>query len=267
MSGTQAPTNVDVPYAEQRGAVLNCTMGNWDNMDAEPHSYSYQWNDGTANVGTNSADHTVLPGDIGKSYTCVVTATNAGGSTAAPASNAVVVADPAPPPTEEQITKAFEAVRAQAKFQDQRTNALAACEKVGASLQALLPSLVEPFTDHLADVTTGVTDAIAQVGVIREAVVAAQPPPPLAPPTDPSVALSQDQVDYMKRATKAVNVFTELQANTIAQCDENTVTMQICLQWCNEADATDHLVEIAAGVNGAIEQVARIRSSLGSTQT
>jgi hypothetical protein len=34
----------------------------------------------------------VQPGDVGKSATCVVTATNAAGYTTAPVSNAVVVA-------------------------------------------------------------------------------------------------------------------------------------------------------------------------------
>jgi hypothetical protein len=58
-----------------------------------------------------------------------------------------------------------------------------------------------------------------------------------------------------------------LLANTLVKCDEATTTLQITKQWCGEADAADHLTEVAAGVNGAIEQVARLRSLLGSTQT
>jgi hypothetical protein len=50
--------------------------------------------DGAA-AGTNTATYTVTPADVGKTATCVVTATNAVGSTAAPASNPVIIADPA----------------------------------------------------------------------------------------------------------------------------------------------------------------------------
>ena len=86
---TTPPTNVDVPYVSQSGAVLDCTMGNWN---GEPSAYSYQWKlDGT-NAGTDASTYPVLPADVGKSATCVVTATNAAGSTAAPPSVGVVVA-------------------------------------------------------------------------------------------------------------------------------------------------------------------------------
>jgi hypothetical protein len=66
-------------------------MGNWE---GEPTSYAYQWKIDGANVGTGTATatHAVQPGDVGKTATCVVTATNALGSTAAPPSNGVVVA-------------------------------------------------------------------------------------------------------------------------------------------------------------------------------
>jgi len=47
--------------------------------------------DGT-NVGTDSALYTVTAGDVGGMATCTVTATNARGSTTAPASNPVVIA-------------------------------------------------------------------------------------------------------------------------------------------------------------------------------
>jgi hypothetical protein len=83
------PVNRDVPYAEQRGSILNCTMGNWNNV---PDSYAYQWQIDGDDVGTNAADYTVTPGDVGKSAVCVVTATNALGSTAAPPSNSVTIA-------------------------------------------------------------------------------------------------------------------------------------------------------------------------------
>jgi hypothetical protein len=82
------PVNVDVPFVSQEGAVLNCTMGNWQ---GEPTAYAYAWMaDGVANDGTG-ATYTVKPEDAGKSLACVVTATNAMGSTTAPMSNAVAI--------------------------------------------------------------------------------------------------------------------------------------------------------------------------------
>jgi len=86
-----APVNVDVPQVSGTAAVgstLTCTMGNWDGV---PTSYEYAWaSDGAANSATGST-YNVLEDDAGKSITCVVTATNAGGSTAAPPSNAVLI--------------------------------------------------------------------------------------------------------------------------------------------------------------------------------
>jgi hypothetical protein len=88
---TDPPVNVDVPYVEQVGDLLTCTMGNWDN---EPTSYSYQWkSDGTATIGTDASQYTVTPDDAGHTITCIVTATNAIGSTAAPPSNGVAIAE------------------------------------------------------------------------------------------------------------------------------------------------------------------------------
>jgi len=89
------PVNVDVPYASQVGAVVNCTMGNWG---GDPAEYVYQWKLDGADVGaaTEVADYTIIvPDDIGKSATCTVTATNSSGAVTAPESNAVVIADPA----------------------------------------------------------------------------------------------------------------------------------------------------------------------------
>jgi predicted fused transcriptional regulator/phosphomethylpyrimidine kinase len=64
-------------------------MGNWT---GEPTSYAYAWQIDGAAAGTGTADYAVQAGDVGKSATCVVTATNAAGSTAAPPSVGVVVA-------------------------------------------------------------------------------------------------------------------------------------------------------------------------------
>ena len=84
------PINRDVPMISGTAAVgstLNCTMGNWT---GEPTSYTYQWKRGTTNRGTG-ASYTVVAADAGGSLTCVVTATNAAGSTAAPPSNAIAI--------------------------------------------------------------------------------------------------------------------------------------------------------------------------------
>jgi hypothetical protein len=89
------PINIDVPSVQPQsaapGETLTCTMGNWAGMDAEPHSYAYQWlSDGESEIGTGDS-YTVVASDSGTSISCVVTATNANGSTAAPPSNAVAV--------------------------------------------------------------------------------------------------------------------------------------------------------------------------------
>jgi hypothetical protein len=83
------PVNVDVPYVSQTGATLFCTMGNWT---GQPTAYAYAWhNDGVAN-GATDATYTVQPDDSGHSLACVVTATNALGSTMAPMSNSIAIA-------------------------------------------------------------------------------------------------------------------------------------------------------------------------------
>lgn len=83
------PGNVDVPHVNQDGDTLACTMGNWS---GEPTGYAYQWQLDGNDAGTDSDTLVVTAGDVGKTATCVVTATNDLGSTAAPPSNGVVVA-------------------------------------------------------------------------------------------------------------------------------------------------------------------------------
>lgn len=87
-----APSVVDVPYLGGTGAVgeiLTCTKGNWQ---GEPTAFAYAWKSGAAAVGGPGDTYTVAESDAGKSITCVVTATNAAGSTVAPPSNAVPIA-------------------------------------------------------------------------------------------------------------------------------------------------------------------------------
>lgn len=86
---TEAPTVVDAPLVTQNGSVLNCTMGNWNGA---PTSRTYQWKNDGADVATATAEnYTVQPTDIGHSFTCVQTATNAIGTSAPVTSNAIVV--------------------------------------------------------------------------------------------------------------------------------------------------------------------------------
>ena len=91
---TTPPINVDVPHVQQEGGSLTCTMGNWEGMQAEPHSYAYQWQLDGADITGGTATLPIMADDVGKTATCVVSATNALGTTAAPASNGVVVTAP-----------------------------------------------------------------------------------------------------------------------------------------------------------------------------
>jgi hypothetical protein len=84
-----APVNRDVPFVDQAGSELRCTMGNWT---GEPTAYVYQWKMDGTDIPGDGATLPVTAADTGHSATCVVTAENAHGSTTAPPSNAVVVA-------------------------------------------------------------------------------------------------------------------------------------------------------------------------------
>ena len=90
---TDLPVNVDLPYASgpnspvMLGDVLTCTMGNWDNMYDEPHSYAYQWmrldiNTSSTDVidGATDLTYQVVDADNPSFVSCIVAATNAAGS-------------------------------------------------------------------------------------------------------------------------------------------------------------------------------------------
>jgi len=88
LAALEPPRNVDAPYVSQDGPTLHCTMGNWD---GEPTDYAYAWCvDGSAN-GAAGEDYLIAPEDAGHVVACVVTATNAVGSTAGPMSNGVAI--------------------------------------------------------------------------------------------------------------------------------------------------------------------------------
>jgi hypothetical protein len=84
------PTIVDVPYVQQTGNVITCTMGNWT---GEPYAYHYVWCIEGAEIvdGNGSSVYTFLPEDVGYVITCVVSATNVSGTTEAPPSNEVLI--------------------------------------------------------------------------------------------------------------------------------------------------------------------------------
>jgi hypothetical protein len=82
------PVNVDVPFVSQTGATLFCTMGNWT---GSPTAYAYDWHQDGVTNGATDPTYAVQPDDSGHALACVVTATNALGSTAAPMSNSVAV--------------------------------------------------------------------------------------------------------------------------------------------------------------------------------
>ena len=63
-------------------------MGNWNN---EPTTYAYAWKlDGTA--ASTDVTQPVTVDDVGKLATCIVTATNLAGSTAAPETDPLEIA-------------------------------------------------------------------------------------------------------------------------------------------------------------------------------
>jgi hypothetical protein len=96
---TDPPVNVDIPHltvVSGTGIVgdqLLCTHGNWENMGDLVDVYSWQWQRNGVNTGAAmpNGDRTIQAGDSGTTVTCVVSATNTIGTTAAPASNGIAV--------------------------------------------------------------------------------------------------------------------------------------------------------------------------------
>jgi hypothetical protein len=78
-----APSNTVAPVISGTavvGQTLTSTTGTWTGTPTP--TYSYQWKRGATNIGTNSSTYTLVAADAGNTsnITCVVTATNAGGS-------------------------------------------------------------------------------------------------------------------------------------------------------------------------------------------
>jgi hypothetical protein len=73
-ANTAAPSILGVV---QEGQLLTANPGGWSPV---PTGFSYAWTSGGAAVGTNSANYTVAPTDVGKAIAVSVIASDAGGS-------------------------------------------------------------------------------------------------------------------------------------------------------------------------------------------
>ena len=99
-AGATKPENVNAPFVGSNavppaqpttGNILNCTQGIW--LNASGATYAYQWQRNGVNIGTNSANYTLLAADTthGYSFTCNVTATTAAGASTPSTSNPILV--------------------------------------------------------------------------------------------------------------------------------------------------------------------------------
>jgi hypothetical protein len=78
-----APANTVLPVitgTPHTLTALTVSNGTWTNS---PTSFTYQWQSGGVNVGTNANSYTIQNSDIGNTITCIVSAVNASGTTTA----------------------------------------------------------------------------------------------------------------------------------------------------------------------------------------
>lgn len=81
-----APTNSTLPVASgstTSGSTLTCSTGSWT---SSPTGYTYAWTANGTPIGGATASSYVITQAVGTALRCVVTATNAGGSTSATSS-------------------------------------------------------------------------------------------------------------------------------------------------------------------------------------
>jgi hypothetical protein len=96
---TNPPVNVNVPFVTLLtdmggiGNIYHCTTGNWENMGDLVDTYAFRWqrNGAPITVSANLEDYTAVAADVGTTLTCIVSATNTIGTTAAPPSNGMIV--------------------------------------------------------------------------------------------------------------------------------------------------------------------------------
>jgi hypothetical protein len=96
---TNPPVNIDVPYVTLLtdmggiGNIYHCTVGTWENMGDLVDTYAFRWqrNGAPITVGANIEDYTAVAADVTTTLTCIVSATNTIGTTAAPPSNGMIV--------------------------------------------------------------------------------------------------------------------------------------------------------------------------------
>ena len=75
------------------GQTLSCTTGTWIGLPTI--TFAYQWQYGTTNIPSATSSTYVISGDyVGQTIRCVVTATNAGGSTSANSNSTAAVVLP-----------------------------------------------------------------------------------------------------------------------------------------------------------------------------
>jgi hypothetical protein len=113
---TAPPSNLGLPTISgtaQDGQTLGASSGTWS---GSPTAYAYQWarcDPAGANCaaisGASSSSYSVQTADVGSTLAVIVTASNAGGSTAAASAPTVVVASapasaPAPAPSTQTVT-------------------------------------------------------------------------------------------------------------------------------------------------------------------
>ena len=89
------PVNTGAPSVTgtaTNGQTLSTTTGTWSGTPAS-FSYAYQWQRSGSNIGSaNASTYTLVSADVGNTIRCVVTATNAAGSTAANSNSTAAVA-------------------------------------------------------------------------------------------------------------------------------------------------------------------------------
>jgi hypothetical protein len=97
LAGTVVTSGV-AKYGEMLSAVTSNlrsepSLGDLSNLG----TLSYQWKRGTTNIGTNSADYTLVEDDIGANITVIITAANCSGSVTSLATSEVAKADQSAP--------------------------------------------------------------------------------------------------------------------------------------------------------------------------